>query len=254
MKNIILLIFVVLCFTSCGNIQDKVRNTVQTESAKQIRGDYKEIIKLLSLYKTKLDKRNPQSHNLMLDRLVKDDIYNNTNTINLRIQNSSNYPKYTDYLNYAFNKDMVLKDRNDYLIIGLYKMFYSAYKMDLKHKLTALSYEVEDLQKAYKNLQVIQWKIKNDKNKNNQYLFLTWQNNWQIELSKRLEKSSLDNISLGQLENIKSKKESLLDPSNHSFEIITSKMILYLAHSIKVLDGEPEDLGINAILSFIFFL
>lgn len=254
MKNILLLIFIVLCFTSCSNLQEKVRNTVQSQSAKQLRNDYKEIMKLLSLYKTKLDKRNPQNYSLMLDGLLKENIRENTNTINLHIKNINNYPKYTDYLNYAFNKELMVKDRNDYLVIGLYKMFYNAYKRDLKHKLTALSYDINDLQKAYKNLQVIQWKIKQDKNQNNQYLFLTWQNNWQIELAKKLENMNLESISLGELENIKSKKESLLDPSNHSFEILTSNMILYMAHSIKVLDGEPEDLGINAMISFIFFL
>ena len=249
-----LLVLIVLFFTSCGNLQEKVRNTVQSQSAKQLRDDYKEIINLLSLYKKKLDKRNPQNHSLMLNGLLKDDIYKNTNTINILIDKSNISPKYTDYLNHAFDKVREIKDRNDYLVIGLYKMFYHAYKRDVNHKLTALSYNIDDLQKAYKNLQVIQWKIKHDKNMKNKYLFLTWQNNWQIELEKKLQNNILDNIKLSKLENIKSKKESLLNPSNHSFDIITSKMILYLAHSIKVLNAEPEELGINAILSFIFII
>ena len=133
-------------------------------------------------------------------------------------------------------------------------MFYSAYKMDTKYKMFALSYNLDDLQKAYKNLQVIQWKIKHDKNMKNKYLFLTWQNNWQIELADKLQHSKLDNVFLSQLVNISSNNESLLDPSNSSFEIITSKMLLYMENSIKKLHAEPENLSTEAILSFIFLI
>lgn len=249
-----LLILIVLFFTSCSNIQEKVRNTVQSENAEQISADYQEIVKLLSLYKTKLDKRNPKNYSLSLDRLLQEDILDNTNTINLAPNNSNILKKYTDYLNYAFNKEQIIKSRNDYLAIGLYKMFYSTYKMDVGYKMTALSYDITDLQNAYKNLQVVQWKIKFNKNLKNEYLFLTWQNNWQIELEQKMKNTALDNISLSQLENIKLNKESFLDPSNSSFEIITSKMILYMARSIKRLDEEPEDLGIDALLGFILLI
>ena len=249
-----LLILIVLFFTSCGNFQEKVRNTVQSENAKQIRNDYKEIINLLSLYKAKLDKRNPQNYSLSLDRLLKENILQNKNTIHLAIDNSNTIKPYTDYLNHAFNKEKSIKSRNDYLLIGLYKMFYNAYNMDLEYKMTAFNYNIEDLQKAYKNLQVLQWKIKFDKNVKDEYLFLTWQNNWQVELAQKLKNNTLDNISLSQLENIKSKKESLLDPSNNSFEILTSKMILYMSRSIKRLNVEPENLTIDALLSFIFII
>jgi len=249
-----LLILIVLFFTSCGSIQEKVRNTVQSDNAKQIRNDYKEIIKLLSLYKTKLDKRNPKNHSLMLDRLLKDNISSNKNTINLQINNQHSLKTYTDYLNHAFNKELTIQNRNNYLAIGLYKMFYSAYKMDIKYKMTALSYDIEDLQKAYKNLQILQWRIKFNKNINNEYLFLTWQNNWQVELLKKLQTTTLDNIVLSELEHIRLSKESLLDPSNNSFEIITSTMILYMARSIKMLNAEPENLSIDTLLSFIFII
>jgi len=249
-----LLILIVLFFTSCSNIQDKVRNTVQSDNAKQMRNDYKEIIKLLSLYKTKLDKRNPKNHSLMLDRLLKENISYNKNTINLQINNKYSLKTYTDYLNHAFDKELTINNRNNYLAIGLYKMFYNTYKMDIKYKMTALSYDINDLQKAYKNLQILQWKIKFSKNLNNEYLFLTWQNNWQVELLKELQNNTLENISLTQLEHIKSKKESFLNPSNNSFEIITSKMILYMANSIKMLNAEPENLSIDTLLSFIFII
>jgi len=244
----------VLFFTSCGNLQEKVRNTVQSENAIQIRNDYEEIVKLLSLYKIKLDKRNPKNYSLSLDRLLKENILKNKNTINLAINNSNTSKKYTEYLNHAFNKEKLIKSRNDYLLIGLYKMFYYAYNMDSKYKMTALSYNIEDLQKAYKNLQVVQWKIKFDKNVKNEYLFLTWQNNWQVELEQKLKNTTLANISLIQLENIKSNTESLFDPSNSSFEILTSKMILYMARSIKKLNSEPENLSIDTLLGFIFII
>ena len=69
-----LLLLIVLIFTSCSNLQEKVRNSVQSENAKQIRNDYEEIVKLLSLYKTKLNKRNPKNYSLSLDRLLTQNI------------------------------------------------------------------------------------------------------------------------------------------------------------------------------------
>jgi len=244
----------VLFFTSCSNIQEKVRNAVQSENAKQIRNDYKDIIQLLSVYKTKLDKRNPKNYSKNINALLQENILANKNTINLFNHPKEESLKYTDYLNLAFNKAPSIENRNDYLAVGLYKMFYSAYNMDLKYKMTALSYDLETLQKAYKNLQIFQWKIKFDKDIQGKYLFLTWQNNWQIELEQKLEYSSLNKINLTELMNIRLKKESLLDPSNNSFEVITSKMILYLERSIKMLHAEPESLTIDALLSVIFII
>ena len=249
-----LLIVIVLFFTSCSNIQEKVRNAVQSENAKQIRNNYKEIITLLSLYKTKLDKRNPQNYSKNLNSLLEKDIESTKNTINLFTHINNTSLQYTDYLNLAFNKAESIENRNDYLVIGLYKMFYNAYNMDVKYKMTAFSYDLAVLQKAYKNLQILQWKIKVDKDINDKYLFLTWQNNWQVELKNKLEETALENININQLENIKLKKESLLDPSNNSFEVLTSKMILYMERSIKMLHAEPENLTIDAFLSVIFII
>ena len=133
-------------------------------------------------------------------------------------------------------------------------MFYESFDMDSKYKLTALSYDIEKLQKAYKNLQIIQWRIKFNKDKNNNYLFLTWQNNWQIELSKRFNNEKLDTIKLSDLHYIKSKQESILNPSNNSFEVITSKMLLYYESTIRLLNAEPEELGIETIMSILFLI
>jgi len=249
-----LLILIVLFFTSCSNFQEKLQNTIQSENAKQIKNEYKEIINLLILYKKKLDKRNPSNYAKNLDRTLHNEIVNNTNTITLPIGKSNSPKNYTQYLKYAFSKETTIRNRNDYLIVGFYKMFYHAYKIDIKHKITALSYDIVTLQKAYKNLQILQWKIKFNKNKLNQYLFLTWQNNWQIELEKQLKHNSLDTIKLSDLKNIKLKIESLLDPSNTSFEVITSKMMLLMEKSIKRLNAEPEKLSIDALISLIFII
>jgi len=59
---------------------------------------------------------------------------------------------------------------------------------------------------------------------------------------------------LSDLKNIKLKKESLLDPSNTSFEVITSKMMLLMEKSIKRLNVEPEKLSIDALISLIFII
>ena len=212
------------------------------------------MVELLLEYKSKLDKRNPKGFSSQLNYLLQKNIRENTDEINLYINNSIPLKHYQDYLNYAFEKNNQVNYRNDYLAIGIYKMFYESFDMDSKYKLTALSYDIEKLQKAYKNLQIIQWRIKFNKDKNNNYLFLTWQNNWQIELSKRLNNEKLDAIKLSDLHYIKSKQESILNPSNNSFEVITSKMLLYYESTIRLLNAEPEELGIETIMSILFLI
>jgi len=249
-----LLILILLIFTGCNNVQEKIKNSIQTENAKHIRNNYKALTELLLEYKLKLDKRNPKAFNNQFNTLLKKNIYDNTDDITLYVNGEKPLVTYVDYLNYAFDKNTVVEYRNDYLAIGIYKMLYHSYDMNAKYKITALSYDVNKLQKAYKNLQIIQWKIKTNKDINNKYLFLTWQNNWQIELEKQLLLKNIDDIKLSDLNYIKTKQESLLDSSNNSFEVITSKMLLYLANSIKLLDAEPEELGIEAMMSILFIL
>jgi hypothetical protein len=243
-----------LIFTGCNNVQDKIRNTVQTENAKHIRNNYKALVELLLEYKVKLDKRNPKAFSNQINQLLQKNIQENTDEINLYVDNSIPLKHYQDYLNYAFEKKKQVNFRSDYLAIGIYKMFYESYNMDSKYKITALSYDVDKLQKAYKNLQIIQWRIKFNKDSNNNYLFLTWQNNWQIELEKKLNVQSIDTIKLADLQYIKSKQESVLDPSNNSFEVITSKMLLYLENTLILLHAEPEELGIETIMSILFLI
>ncbi len=249
-----LLILILLIFTGCNNVQDKIKNTIQTENAKHIKNNYKEMVELLLEYKSKLDKRNPKGFSNQLNYLLQKNIRENIDEINLYINNSIPLKHYQDYLNYAFDKNSQVNYRNDYLAIGMYKMFYEAYDMDSKYKMTALSYDVDKLQKAYKNLQIIQWRIKFNKDSKNNYLFLTWQNNWQIELEKKLNSQNIDTIRLSDLQYIKSKQESVLDPSNNSFEVITSKMLLYFEHTLILLHAEPEELGIDTIMSILFLI
>lgn len=249
-----LLILILLIFTGCNNAQEKIRNSIQTENAKHIRNHYKSLVKLLLEYKVKLDKRNPKAYSLQFNNLLKKNIKDNTNEINLSFNNGVPLDTYQDYINYAFDKNTDIKYRSDYLIIGLYKMFYEVYNMDSKYKMTALSYDSKKLQKAYKNLQIIQWKIKFDKDSKGKYLFLTWQKNWQIELEKKLHTNNIDGINFSELHYIKSKKESFLEPTNHSFEVITAKMLFYLEQSLRSLDTEPEKLGVETIMSFLFLI
>jgi len=249
-----LLILILLVFTGCNNVQDKLRNSVQTENAKHIRNNYKALVELLLEYKVKLDKRNPKAYSSQLNNLLRKNIAENTDEINLYVDNSIPLKHYQDYLNHAFDKKKDVSYRSDYLAIGIYKMLYEAYDMDSKYKMTALSYDVDKLQKAYKNLQIIQWRIKFNKDNSDKYLFLTWQNNWQIELEKKLNTQTIDTIKLADLYYIKSKQESVLDPSNNSFEVITSKMLLYLENSLILLNVEPEELGIETIMSILFLI
>jgi hypothetical protein len=247
-------VLILFVFTGCSNVQDKLENTIQSENAKDIKTNYKELVELLLEYKIKLDKRNPQAYSSQLNQILTNSIKNNSDDITLYVDNSVALKDYQDYLNYAFEKEKDVLYRNDYLAIGIYKMFYESFDMDSEYKMTAFGYDTEKLQKAYKNLQIIQWKIKFNKDSQNNYLFLTWQNNWQIELEKRLATQNIQSINLDDLKYIKSTQESLLDPSNSSFEVVTSKMLLYYERTLKTLHTEPEELAVETFLTFLFFI
>ncbi|MEA3289949.1 MAG: hypothetical protein U9Q04_07210, partial [Campylobacterota bacterium] len=104
------------------------------------------------------------------------------------------------------------------------------------------------------NMQILQWKIKHNKDSNNQYLFLTWQKNWQVELAKKINKKDFNFEMIKELHHIKTNKENLLDGSNSSFEILTSLMILYLHDSLKLLGAEPNKLSVDAIVGMVFMI
>ena len=137
------------------------------------------------------------------------------------------------------------------MIIGLYKLIYKAYSLQDKHKFTALEHNKFELLKLYEYMQVLRWKIRTQKDVNGNYLFNTWQNNWQLEF---LHKDKNDLNIIKDLQYIKSNKETILSPSNFSFEILFSKMILNVEYTLKKINIEPYSMSTSAIRSFIFIL
>ena len=250
--KIIFFILSILLFTGCANLQPKVQEFFQTDNVTHIQKDYKEIVKLLTQYKRKLDLRNPQSYNKQFSHYMYDEFKNSTNLLHLK-KNGKYIQDYNQYMKIAFQKDTKL--RNDYMILGLYKQFWLAYEQNEAHQITTLSYNQEALKTLFYTLKVIKWKINTKKDEHGNYLFLTWQNNWQIELKKRLDKGEQANWKLIQdLKYIKSGKENLYSPSNPNFEILMSEMIFRVENSLKILGDEPLDVSIEAMKSLVFFL
>ena len=252
MRYLWLILFLLLLNGCSSSSNLHVSDYLQTENAKHIKNYYADIISLLLEYKVKLNKRNPNAYDKALANPILENI-KASNNINMYSKKHEDFKDYKQYLDYAFSKESV-DNRNDYLIIGIYKMFFLAYKMKNKHKITALDYDVDTFQKIYKNLQIISWKIKHNKNKNGEYLFLTWQNNWQVELSKKLITNKEYKLNEEEISYLKDKKESLLDPSNSSFEVIIEKMLMNLYLSIKLLGAEPEQIAVDAILNLTFLI
>lgn len=254
LTKILFLTVVILFVTSCSNSSSQVNvsNYLQTQNAKLIKEHYSEILKLLLEYKIKLDKRNPNSYNKKLVHFLNKNI-ELSNNISLYSKNHPKFTFYYEYLNYSL-KDNFIQNRNDYLIVGIYKMIYDVYQMKSTHKFTAFEYDVKKFQKVYQYLQVLQWKIKHKKDKNGNFLFLTWQNNWQVEYLKKLNKDNKYRLCIDDITYLKEKKETLLDPSNTTFEVLLSSMILHVNQTMKLLGAEPEELAIESILSLVLFI
>ena len=246
-----LIIILLLPFIGCSTSQPDIKSIMQTNNAERIRKNSKQIAKLLHEYKVKLDKRNPKNYNKSTSNIIKKEILDFQNELKLTSSTHEPFKNYVEYLNHAFSKNTNIINRNDYLIVGIYRMLFDAFLMNKSHKITALSYDLKKLQKAYRNLQILQWKIKTDRDLNNNYLFLTWQKNWQIELEKKTKNKQIAYKTIKNLKHIKSSQESIFEPSNMSFEIIVNKMLLYLKDSIELLGGEPSNLSLMAIRFFI---
>ena len=253
-KYLLTVIFTISLFTGCTAIkQEKLEEVFHTNSAYGVKKDYQEISNFLIKLKEKLDKRNPKAYDKTKAAQIYTDIKNLTNTLDLSF-NGNPINSYQGYLQIAFSKDNI-KNRNDFLILGLYKMFYEAYSIGKSYKLTAFSYDKSMVQRAYQNLQVIAWKVKMDKDLNKNYLFLTWQNNWQIELEKKIAKG--ENPSWKDLQNlkyIKDGKETMFSASNSSFEVLFNLMKYRTGLSLKRLGVEPADLSLAAIKGLFLFL
>ncbi len=248
--QIFLLGGLILLFTSCLPKQADLKRVFQSNSATIIRKDQMGLKKLLIEFKKKLDKRNPNNFN---KRIKKDIVYlilNQKKSLFLEYRNKK-IDNYKTYLQIAFSKDEVIY-RNDFLILGIYYQLYDVYNFEDTHKIIALQYNREKLIKLHKNLQVIKWKIKVDRDINNEYLFLTWQNNWQVELEKMFrENREITFLDLKELKYLKEKKESLLDHSNFSFEVLLTQMIDKVESSLVALGEEPKELTVKAL--FLFF-
>lgn len=251
-KNICCALMLISLFSGCGTVQpERVEKIFQTNSANSMKKDYKDISKQLIVLKDKLDKRNPNAYNRTISNAIYTNINNLTNGVSLKF-NQVPLNSYKDYLQIAFSK-LDVQNRNDFLILGLYKEMYDAYDVKEGHQITALTYNKKKLQNLYQNLQIIKWKINNDKNANGEYLFLTWQNNWQIELEHALKQNQIQTYEdIMNLYSIKEGKESLFSQSNTSFEVVLTNMINRVKISLETVGGEPIDVGIEALSIFIF--
>jgi hypothetical protein len=250
MIRISLLAIILLTFHGCTTSKN-LKKTFQTTNAYEISYAYKQLITTLLHYKNKLDKRNPKNIHPKLAQTLPSAIRQNIPPAQLRHLPLTHFDNPGSYLEYAFAKDPKIKYRNEYLLFGLYAMLYETFRMDAKHKLTALDYKLEKLQKLHENLQILQWRIKYAKDSNGNYLFLTWQNNWQVELAKK-SGSGVDYDLIEELYYLKSAQESIYDPSNLSFEVLTSKMLTYTELAIKHRGGEVRDLSIELLPTLLF--
>ena len=188
--QIILLIISLFLIQACSLNQSEIKSIAQTNSASQIESFKTEILKDLVLYKKKLDLRNPNAFNKDLKNSIIQQIKENKNFINL-VQNSKVLVSPNEYFYYAFSTKN-LNNRNDLLILGLYKLIFNAYEMNKKHQFSAIEYDKDKMVKLYEYLQIVRWKIRTAKDDKENYLFNTWQNNWQLELAKKYQGRSCD--------------------------------------------------------------
>ncbi|MDB2562704.1 hypothetical protein N9X61_03785 [Sulfurimonas sp.] len=197
-------------------------------------------------YYVKLNKRNPIYTTKIESIPIVYDINNRTNNATLPLLNDKKDATYKDYLNIAFSRSEV-KNRNDYLIAGIYKMFYWAYTIDRSHTVTTMQYDAKNIQEANKMMQVIQYRVENEKDAKGNYLFLTWQRQWQVDVLKSIYTDK--NIDVN-----KYKKEELIKASNMNFRITSEGMIFTLQESLRYLGEESTNLGTSAIKSVFLFL
>lgn len=240
----LLCFFVITLFGGCAYKQsdDFVKSATQSESASDIRYLLEDIDAFVEMYRIKLNKRNPKNFDPKLKDIISSQIYFKMQ-VEPVFQNS-----YMDCLKFAFDDKKPVQYRNDMLIVGIQKAIYDAYRRDKTHIWTALQYDKKKLEDLYKLLQVVQWKIKTKKDQKGNYLFLTWQNNWQVELKKRVargEKPSWETIK--NLKYIKNKKESIYDPSNESFSNVMANIIYIVGKTVKACGGEPTTLSVEAM-------
>ncbi len=255
--NITFLYFLLLSMSGCSSSKDNssfVKAMFQTNGASMVRENISTLTKSLLQYSEKLNKRNPNSYSKYYNQSIQNDINNNTNNTILPLLSEKTDAKYSDYLNIAFEKEYV-KDRNDYLILGIYKLLYLTYEIERKHKLTTMQYDLNKLQKANEVMQIVQYKIKTAKDTEGNFLYLTWQRKWQVDLLKKInKKDEAPEEMLKELLINQDDEKQLMNSSNMSFQVITSNMIFTIQESIVSLGCEATNLSTSAIKSVIFFI
>ena len=253
MKYIIVLVLVF--FNGCSQKNSSAKKIFQTDDSSYLQSNYVNTTKLILKYKLKLDKRNPNAYNKQFKKQLLKTIKLSQNNLFLYTKNHKKLIHYVDYFNYAFKKDLNINNRNDYLILGLYKLIYDIYLMNKDHKFTSYEYDLNRMKKGYINLQILRWKINNSKDQNGKYLFYTWQKNWQIELLNKYNKNKyIDYENIKNLIYVKNKKESIFDSSNGSFNMILNKIIFNLENSISILDMTSEELTKEILKGAMFIL
>lgn len=250
LKQLKMVFVFVLIFSFQGCVStNSIKSIAQTNSASQIEEYIDSILKDLVLYKEKLDLRNPNAFNKAISLDIKEEILKKQDYINI-VQDGKKLSTYNQYLHYAFSKNDV-KNRNDFLILGIYKLIHQSLLLYENHQFTAMQYNKHDILRLYEYLQIVRWKIKTNKDENGNYLFNTWQNNWQLELER---KDLTDLNIIKELEYIKTNKETIFDHSNFSFENLISVMLRDVEHILKKINIEPYEMSFSAIKSFVFIL
>lgn len=235
-------------FNACSSKDDTsfVRSIFQTNGAAKVRAHTNILQESLIQYYIKLNKRNPNNTSKYNSSKIIQEIQNRSNKVRLSLVNSKRITSYKEYLNIAFSKEDV-ENRNDYLILGIYKMLYNAYTFSRTHTITTVQHDTQKLQEANKMMQIIQYRIQKNKDKNGNYLFITWQRPWQIESLKKInkdEKLDLDRYT----------QEQLLYHSNMSYQVTTQRMIFTLQETLQYLGVEGINLSAQAIKSVLIFL
>lgn len=246
-------LFLLFAHSGCSTNQQNnsfAKSVFQTNGASGVRENKDLLIKSLLAYSEKLNKRNPSHYSKKYSVYINSDIKNHTNRFIMPLLRTKRKPTYKDYLNIAFNKKYI-KDRNDYLIMGIYKLLYWAYEMDRSYTVTTMQYDLAKIQKANEVMQIVQYRIRTAKDIDGNYLFLTWQRAWQVDLLKKINKKSLVSQDL-TLQCYDTKL--LLSSSNMSFEVISSNMIYTIQRTLRSLGAEANNLSASALKSVFIFL
>lgn len=215
-----------------------VKNLIKTNKEIKIEEYLSDIDSLLVKFYEKLNRRNPNSFNKKNENIIKSSLREG------RYIFVSGYEREPIALiKKALDKEKKISFRNDYLIIGIHDMIYKVFKRD-DFKVTALSYDLEKLNRLFLNLQIIFWQINTYKDREGNYLFLTWQNDWQVRLLKALREGEDFKKALLNL-----KQDELLKPCNMSFSMIYSNILYIIEKIIKERGGEPREIGVNVLKS-----